>query len=477
VKRLPSGRARRVRYSVYSAVCAVAVLAGIEAAARLAVAHGLYDPQSRFSVRSRIGSWAELFADPSLLTTRYGTQDVRHLIRVRPSAGRVDVRRNDALIRSQSIPLADPGATRVLFLGGSSIYGQKASEGPASIPALFEAAWRGRGMAVRAVNGGVNAGTSHMCREVLRALGNPIRPEIVVIYSGHNDYFPLAVANLPEVAATRPAPWVAAAYRHSLALWSAASLWAGRRGHVAAGAMTGSSTRDDARFGERFRIPDAGTVSTWRRVAALIETNYEANLRALVRDARSMGARVLLCSVTSNLFHPEGVSIHRPGFPPGEADPFDREVAAVEALVAGNRHAEALARAAPLLAKDDTCFRLRFAVGTALARAGRTAEALVHLRAARDLQPVFRSDATRAPTRAAAIVRRVAAEEGAAYLDVEDALVARPEYWSRPGAWFSDHLHFTPEGMEVMADLMGGRLRELGWLAGTRRRGGRAVTP
>jgi lysophospholipase L1-like esterase len=459
----PAGRARRGRYLVYTVACAALVLSGIEGAARLAARLGVYDPQSRVTVRARIRSWAELFADPSLLPTRYGTQDIRRYIHVDRSTGRAEVRRGDALIRPASVPLAEPGTLRVLFLGGSSVYGQNAREGGASIPAMVEDLLRDRGTLVRAINGGVNAGTSHTCREVLGALGSPLRPEVVVAYTGHNDYFPLVVANLPDTARAGPAPWIAAAYRRSTALWLAASLWTKRGGEARA-----ELRRIDDRFERRFQVPDAETAANWRRVASLIETNYEANLRALVRDARSSGSRVLLCGVTSNLFHPEGISIHRPGFPTGEVDSFAGEVAAVEALVAGNRRTEALARAAPLLARDETFFRLQLAVGVALAREGRTAEALDHLRAARDLPPVMRSDAARAPTRARAIASRVAAEEGAAYLDVEDALVARPEYWSRPGAWFSDHLHFTPEGMAVAAGLIAERLGELGWLPGTR---------
>ena len=456
------GRARAVAYA--AVLCAVFFLGG-EAAVRGLQARGYLAESRNLNALFPVRSWQDLFDDPTLLNTRYGARDAAVLMRVQHATRTLVIDPTGENMRAQRVPLdAPPGQLRILFLGGSSVYGFIYPRGETSFPAFVEdrlASRWGEGR-VRCVNGGIGAGTSARCLQILGIAGPALHPGIVVVYSGHNDGYPLCVVSLPDLHPDRKMSWVVAAYRRSALLRLGAVFF--RHGTKA---RLQREEKMIAAFEAREKVLDEPTARGLRRLRVLVDENYRSNLERIVRAARKDGARVLLLSVTSNLlFGEEGPRVHRPDFPRARLADFEAGMAEVDALYRGQRFEEMIPKAERLLAIDDSYVHLRFLLGKALAACGRTDEALVHLRAARDLPLAYTTTGPRAPTSRAAIVEEVAEQEGAAFLNVEETLLRRPDYWTQCESWFADNLHLSVRGQQLMADLIVGELERLGWVPG-----------
>jgi lysophospholipase L1-like esterase len=276
-------------------------------------------------------------------------------------------------------------------------------------------------------------------------------PDAVVIYAGHNEY--LGVLGVgSSFSAGRRRPLVLA----FLAFKDVRLLQLGRRAlaRVTAGAGPDPDAEGRRTLMERVvaedRIPYGSNL--YRRGLA----HYRANLRALLRRYREAGVPVFIGTLVANeRDRPPFVSGHRRGVDlEAWQGRFDAGVAALEA----RDPQAALAAFDAAAALDDLHADLHFGRGRALEALGRYEEARAAYLAARDRDELR----FRAPQEANAMLREVAAAEGAHVVEVEEAFVRTAEHGIVGAELMLEHLHPNLSGYFLMADAFYDALHEHG---------------
>lgn len=305
-----------------------------------------------------------------------------------------------------AIPRA-AGRPRVVFLGGSSV--RQAELRP--IPRSFPDAVAARIPEIEVINLGVPglaaAGVARLAEDLTL-----LKPALIVIYSGHNDYNQDVFRG--SVAGTYL--WMTPIYQLLSRSWLHGLLARQPRGTPFSARPTGyvNPVTDDLAL----------------RVRAAVDTRYRHDLAMAVEVAP---APVLLCTLLRNPdYPPTGVLVtgkascaeHLPAIT-GDAEPHHRQQEA--ARWCGGTAIEAWTR-----------FQAERASGDAEA-------------AKRDWYRSLDIDALplRAPSSADPIIRQVASETGATLSDLE----AR---WgpNAPAAWFRDNLHFSEEGADAVGEAL-----------------------
>ena len=184
-----------------------------------------------------------------------------------------------------------------------------------------------------------------------------------------------------------------------------------------------------------------------------IYAHFRANLEEICDVADDAGAKVVLCTVATNLKDcPPFASMHRAGLTKARLAAWQEHVDAAVAAVKGGDYAEAVEQFGKAASIDDARADLHFRLGHCHLRLGRLDEARKRYRLARDLDTLrFRAD-----TRINEIIRDLARERagrGVLLADVEQA-VQRDKLtkWGLPGEeLFYEHVHLNPAGNYVVA--------------------------
>jgi len=178
--------------------------------------------------------------------------------------------------------------------------------------------------------------------------------------------------------------------------------------------------------------------------------NYRENLREICRIARKRGARVVLCTVASNLLDcGPFFSMHRPDLPANVRESWNknyREAVKLQKLGQYDMAHTRYMRAAEL---DSTYADLRYRLGQCCMPLGKYDEARKHFIAARDYDALrFRAD-----SRINNIVKEVAHEFSgcAVVLDVEERLGAASGEGMCGEKQFLEHVHFNFHGNYLLA--------------------------
>ncbi|GIW99281.1 MAG: hypothetical protein KatS3mg111_2614 [Pirellulaceae bacterium] len=135
-------------------------------------------------------------------------------LRVRSST--YDITVNSRGLRGPEIPSAkSPDVVRILVVGGSAVFGYLVPD--AQDPCrMLEACLRERGHRVEVINAGVPGYNVTQCRARLQADLAPLRPDVVLVYSGWNDIPWLIAGAAPLHRRVTPAPpWWKRALVHS----------------------------------------------------------------------------------------------------------------------------------------------------------------------------------------------------------------------------------------------------------------------
>jgi tetratricopeptide (TPR) repeat protein len=277
------------------------------------------------------------------------------------------------------------------------------------------------------------------------------RPDAVVIYAGHNEY--LGILGVGSS--------FSAGHRRPLVLAFLASkdvrlLQLGRRALAAVTRPDPEERQSGDRRPLMRRVVAEERIaygsSLYRRGLA----QYRANLRALLRRYRRAGVPVYVGTVVSNeRDQPPFISGHRRGVDlEAWRDRFD---AGLRALETGDPGA-ALADFDAAVALDDLHADAHFGRGWALEALERFEEARRAYQAARDRDELR----FRAPGEINAILREVAADQGARVVEVEQAFARASEHGIVGNGLMLEHLHPNLDGYFVLADAFYRALREDG---------------
>ncbi len=326
----------------------------------------------------------------------------------------------------------EAGTVRILSLGGSSTYGRPYAD-PTSFSGWLRA-WLPEAAPHRAwevLNAG---GISYASYRVALVLEEMLQydPDIVIIYSGHNEF--LEERTYAGLASTPPWLLSVGSWARRSALFQALRSLLGAQASgptvPAAETLPGEvQTLLDQSLG-----PDAYTRDD--RLRGRVLQQYRAKLVAMVRRARAAGADVVLVAPASQLLDCRPFKSERSQRDSGEPG-------APLPATNGEQDLQAL-RAA--IRSDPRFADHWYDLGLALLASGDTAGARLALERARDEDIV----PLRALSEVRAIVREVASQEGAHFLDAVAVMdTAAQELSGRPipGAdLFLDHVHMTVEG-------------------------------
>lgn len=322
---------------------------------------------------------------------------------------------------------AAPASARVLLLGGSSVFNlhDRVDDLREAILDHDPGEWRD----VELIIGGVNGGGTDAALYVLDGM-RQLRPDVVVIYSGHNEFYN-GLYHLVDEAHSGQAWWQnLAMVRVGRPIATQWRLWfmppkgfhperaAARdaRIHTPKAALTQEIAEAPAVRSEVFHQMFKGVEKPLGNQVPQVLSRYESNLAMLVTRTRDAGATPILATVPGNVL---ALGFTLLG---GEAD--ERLIAAEQRFQSGDVEA-----AAALL---DDAWRLK-----------------------------PRIQATSAELQ---IVRHVARQHGVVVADVYEA-IAQAGAYSFPGpVHFADHCHLDYEGntiwIEAVSPVVAAALRE-----------------
>jgi tetratricopeptide (TPR) repeat protein len=208
-----------------------------------------------------------------------------------------------------------------------------------------------------------------------------------------------------------------------------------------------------------FRERAAGKGWPDARELAYRDLLYENNLHAIAGLMRRAGARVLFATLSQNFSDwPPPASRQREDLTPAEAEAWQAAFADARARAAEADCAGAVAAFEQALAIDDRHAELQFRMASCLRQLGRLDEAWRRFRLASDLDPVSHG----APTYFNDIIRRVAREEEALFLDVDGLLQEASGPALVGDDLFTDFAHPNLRAHQLIAKALADTLREAG---------------
>ena len=325
--------------------------------------------------------------------------------------------------RREVVPVPKPPEELRIVLAGASTVEGFPLPGNVTAARFLEAGLQSLlpGRPVRVVNLGVTAVASYPVRELSTRALRELEPDLLVVYTGHNELFGAAgVASWQRMGSSVRTMRAVYALRRL-------ALWQGLRDLLV-------PSRPAARGPELVEVmAGVEAVEPGGPQHERARRNLEINLRAIAAEARRRGVPAVFSTVASNLRDLAPIGSWEGDLPPKVA------ASAAAAHDAEPDELSRLAAAAPLHA----------GVAYALARAleGRDeAEAAALYARARDLD----SMPWRAPAAVGELIRRVSTEERVGLADAEAAFAAAVD---GPPGWdlFADHLHPNLEGQALLA--------------------------
>lgn len=337
-----------------------------------------------------------------------------------------------------------PDTYRIFILGESAALGdpEPAFGFGRILEVLLRARYPGREFEI--VNVAVTAINSHVVRQIAQDCA-PLRGDVWIIYLGNNEVVgpfgagtvfgsqtpPLGVIRA-QVAfkATRVGQFVEALKDHLARRSETPATWEGMEMF-----LKQQIRQDDPRM-------------------ARVYAHFQANLEGVVRLGTESGARVLLCTLVSNLRDcPPFGSLHRPGLAAAQLAEWDQLYQAGLAQESATNPAAALAVYQQAAAIDGQFAELFFRMGRCLWALGRFAEAKTSFEQAQDLDTLrFRSD-----TRINEIIRTVAGRQtapGCKFADVREAFAQSSPHGTVGGELLWEHVHFNFAGNYRLACLL-----------------------
>jgi len=407
-------------------------------------------------------------------------------------------------VKKQRFPAQrDEGALRIAFMGGSSVQGWPWREDGVVFPEVVgaELTQRYPGRRFDIINAGVGSYSSFQLVDVAWQLES-YRPDIVVIYAGHNDqgYYFFNRAFLDQVATGGANDGSVSRFLNRFNFYQQGRKLRDRMITRDAPVETGRSDRPEA------IVPDTAFIPQDERIAEVGEQRYiewvriqqdylpqifEANLRAVVERLQSVGSQVVLVLPSSNLRdYPPAFSMFFSPISHGDEVRFmalieeasgilDAEGLHQRSLAPIDGNGEFMVAAAPWgplpiagapelgssLARErcevvlgllnsareisDSYALLHYLEGLCLLHTDPIAARAAFVRA-RELSPAM-APKQRAGAALGEAMEKVALDAGLPVVDLPDAFAAKSELGITDGQLFVDNLHFSVAGHRLAA--------------------------
>ena len=372
--------------------------------------------------------------------------------------------------REQTFPCAPAvGATRILFLGESSVYGALLRP-EETVPEQVKKSAAIRGVTVEPINGGISGRGLDTLFDVLRFLVPRVRPDIVVVYAGHNEVYPLTwydASALPKSLRDED--------RYYAAFRTFACLRLGS--HVARRLIWNWETRkvhedpDNCSRSNNDLVLDEKTFAQISAYRPVLWENSRIKLGWILDYCRQAGIKVLFCTPTGNLLLPPASPSHGPAYLARRAD-WDARWAVADGRLKGGRWREARESFAALIELDPEYAPTYHGLGIASLNLNDVAAARAWFDRCLDTiyiyRPVCHSLDPAPPSLVSALVE-AARERDVPSWDTGEALRGgiNPDH---DPSLFLDRLHFSRTGARVFAERLVEHLLQAGWLAGGPRR-------
>lgn len=331
-----------------------------------------------------------------------------------------------------------PGGLRVFLLGGSAAGGWPFDVGGYSIAdqlaRKLSSLYPGRSIEVLNAAGGTYG--SHRVRFVFEEIIEH-EPDLVVIYSGNNEFLETFVYLPPEP----PAPW-----SHLALARVPYRALAGRR--APSFDVGGYDLADQTSNRLAFAFGRGSRYREDPRQLAQVVASFRENVDFMLRTSQERGVPVLLLNVPVNLKDwVPNASRHRDGLTPAERARWQELFRSGFVALEGERWAEAAAALEQAAAVDDEHAETHYWLGVARQRLGRTADARAAYTAAleRDAFPF------RAIPALQDVLVTLAAARGVPLVDVVGALEARAADGILGLDVMVDYVHLSEASQELVA--------------------------
>ena len=394
------------------------------------------------------------------IETRKGLPEQRDLNPLYPSRFFSGFAGDQFAARLELLPhphLAQPSDSsfRILFLGGSTARGYPhppEATAAAHLQRRLQEAWPHR--QVEVFSAGIIAVSSFAVARTLEE-AMVLHPDVVVIYSGHNEFYGVYASLRQGGRSVR-----AKSLHYTLVMSRLAGLARSGINLFRSGADL-SRNRSDSLLDLMASAGKIGPDDDRREVA--LESLRE-NLTFMVRFCRQRGIPVILCTLVSNDtgFAPDHsyrfVDLEGP-----QRDRWEDLIARADALLARTELGltsaeEALHRLSTAGELHDRHAFLHFLKGKALVASGQAAAANGEFILARNRD----STPWRAPEAFNGTIRQVAAKEGAGLAAVNEAFRRQSPEQGIGNSLMNDHLHPSESGQQLLAAVLAESVFSLG---------------
>jgi tetratricopeptide (TPR) repeat protein len=338
-----------------------------------------------------------------------------------------------------------PGTCRIVVFGGSSVMGFPFRRNGA-FPRFLEATLQTVCPDTRfeVVNAGVAAINSFSVLERVGEAGS-YGADVVVCYAAHNEFYgPYGPASVLPLSSHRTVAlaqmWLSrrrlSMAAKDLVAWLLPTPPPPQKRHLGVIMPRLKDVRYDGPFYRRAR------------------ENFAANIRDIASRARRSGARVVLCTVGCNLRElPPMASVHKPGWERQQEEALQEELRAAADLAASGDLAAAAVRLAAAVDMDPGHAATRFRLARVLDALGRADQARQQYAAARDRDTIR----WRAAGDFNEAVRNVVLQlndPDVVLADCESSFLAAADHCVPGEDLFLDHVHPTPRGNALVAEVI-----------------------
>jgi lysophospholipase L1-like esterase len=367
--------------------------------------------------------------------------------------------------RNQSFPCAPAaGERRFLFLGESSVFGDRLADDE-TIPVETQSVLRARGFRVEAINGGVSGINMVDILQILKDLAPQTHPEAAILYTGHNETYPLH-ANRNDFAFAINFPhsrWTMPLYQHlaslRLGVFSYHHYKWRRRPFPAR-----TSVADFVEEAARAATVDEGQFHRLQEHKRLTIVAACSHLERIIGYCQRSGVKMLVCLPTSNRLQPTISSIHGPDYLKNKIR-WDQTARQLKAAMDEQNEPLALAVADELLQLDPHYALIYYIKGLTLIRLGRAAESRPFFDQMLEEIYVYKGipEPEGAPPSLARALAETAAHAGVPVWDAGRAVRGgdNPE---NDLTLFQDFVHFRPAGTRKFGAALADYLEKEGWV-------------